>query len=126
VAVKEIAEPTENSIITVFFREHVFRRHRRLDFSCPRCFELFPDQHKLNDHIRARPEDQCDISSPQRERECLRISYAQEKKLQKRPKNLAQKERWIWIFQILFPDIPSDQIPSPCKSIAPLPKAFER
>jgi len=44
------------------------------------------------------------------------ISKTQEKMLKKRGKRTATEvEKWIEMYQIIFPHVPVDQIPSPCK-----------
>lgn len=53
--------------------------------------------------------------------EVLFINHEQEQKLRKRVRKGAAEDRWVNIFQVVFPDFPKDQIPSPCKAASKTP-----
>ncbi|KAK0641289.1 hypothetical protein B0T16DRAFT_419606 [Cercophora newfieldiana] len=96
-------------------KEHIFRCHPRLALQCLRCFEVFDDDAMLRNHMRAQPPDQCNVIE---EQELMHIrTTPQETELKKRsPRNMPEKEKWVRMYQILFPEVKSHEIPSPCES----------
>ncbi|KAK4446948.1 hypothetical protein QBC34DRAFT_144548 [Podospora aff. communis PSN243] len=92
-------------------KEHIYRRHQRPPFRCPRCFEAFDNEDKLLEHQRAAVI--CETSAVQLEEETIYISKSQELELRKRKRETSEEEKWHNIFRILFPQVPSEQMPSP-------------
>lgn len=95
-------------------REHIFRNHKRSGSSCPRCRVVFDTDRLLALHLQE--ETPCELKKPLHEDEVLFITQEQERQLKKRTRNTVNEERWIKVFQVVFPDVPIDRIPSPCKS----------
>jgi hypothetical protein len=96
-------------------REHIYRRHQRPAFRCPRCLDTFETDDKLNEH--ARSDAICDTKDAPPEEETIYISKSQESELRKKKRERSEEERWFNIFNICFPGVPVDQRPSPCKQI---------
>jgi len=96
-------------------REHIYRRHKRPAFRCPRCLDTFETDDKLNEH--ARSDAICDTKDAPPEEETIYISKSQESQLRKKKRERSEEERWFNIFNMLFPGVPVDQRPSPCKQI---------
>jgi hypothetical protein len=95
-------------------KEHIYRRHQRPPFRCPRCLEAFGNEDKLTEHQRAAMI--CETSAVRPEEETTYISKSQEMELRKRKREVSEEEKWFTIFRILFPRVPSEQFPSPCKN----------
>ncbi|KAF4449294.1 hypothetical protein F53441_7412 [Fusarium austroafricanum] len=98
-------------------KEHIYRRHQRPIHRCARCLVFFEDERELIEHTRA--EQRCDNQSAPAEEEIIYITQAQERALRKRHRNIPEEERWILVFQVVFPDVPADHIPSPYYKIDP-------
>ncbi|GAB1316364.1 hypothetical protein MFIFM68171_06574 [Madurella fahalii] len=92
-------------------KEHIYRVHQQTGSPCPRCREVFETSRHLNRHLQQNIP--CKLSASLDEEEILFINYEQEQKLRKRVRNVAAEERWVGIFQVVFPDVPENQIPSP-------------
>lgn len=100
-------------------REHLYRRHALPRYSCPRCCERFETDDELSTHARA-PEP-CEVREPELHDG---FTQAQEKRLRSRKKDravagtedLSEAQKWRQMYQILFPDVRAEEIPSPCKS----------
>ncbi|KAK3379652.1 hypothetical protein B0T24DRAFT_675417 [Lasiosphaeria ovina] len=92
-------------------KEHIYRVHRQTGSPCPRCREVFETSSHLNRHLQQNIP--CELSASLDEEEMLFINYEQEKKLKKRIRKGAAEERWVGIFQVVFPDVPENEIPSP-------------
>ena len=103
-------------IANVRSREHLYRRHALPKFVCDRCFEPFQDADSLRLHHRA--EMPCSVrEEPQDAFEG--VTPAQELQLRSRKRSRigvrdTEHEKWIHIYQVLFPE--ETRIPSPCKS----------
>lgn len=98
-------------MLTVF-REHLYRSHAQPIF-CPRCYTMFDADSDLSNHLRSDP---CSISQAQPiegiDRETLKV-------LRKRsPPLRLEEDKWRDTYQLLFPDVSNDDIPSPCKCIS--------
>ncbi|KAF5687861.1 het-E-1 heterokaryon incompatibility protein [Fusarium denticulatum] len=95
--------------------------HRTQKFACPfykRYPEIFFEYEKeLTEHARA--EQRCDNQLAPAEEEIIYITQSQERALRKRQRNIPQEERWALVFQVVFPNIPPDQIPSPYYRLDP-------
>lgn len=88
-------------------KEHLYRAHAQPIY-CPRCYTVFDADSDFAQHLRAEP---CSISSPQPvegiDRETLAL-------LRKRSTPLRlEEDKWRDTYQLLFPDVPEDEIPSP-------------
>ncbi|KAH6985853.1 hypothetical protein BKA56DRAFT_579251 [Ilyonectria sp. MPI-CAGE-AT-0026] len=101
--------PGWNSVHRV--KEHIYRRHQKPTYRCTRCLVSFEKEEDLIEHTRA--EQRCENQTVSTEEETIYISQAQERALRKRLRNVPEEERWVLVFQILFPDVPVNQIPSP-------------
>ncbi|KAH8792296.1 hypothetical protein F5882DRAFT_78225, partial [Hyaloscypha sp. PMI_1271] len=94
-------------------KEHLYRRHALPKFVCDRCFEPFQDAHSLRLHHRA--EMPCSVrEEPQDAFEG--VTPAQELQLRSRKRSRigvrdTEHEKWIHIYQVLFPE--ETRIPSP-------------
>ncbi|EHA53828.1 hypothetical protein MGG_04644 [Pyricularia oryzae 70-15] len=92
-------------------KEHLYRRHG-LKNVCIRCFERFNDQDELDAHTRAaiwcEPHNGVLLDT---------ITPSQEKKLKSRKKDseaVSESQKWVKTYrEILFPDLPHDETPSP-------------
>ncbi|KAF2006099.1 hypothetical protein P154DRAFT_517816 [Amniculicola lignicola CBS 123094] len=88
-------------------KEHLYRAHAQPIF-CPRCYTMFDADSDLSMHLRAHP---CQISTAQPiegiDRETL-------KSLRKRsPALRLEEDKWRDTYQLLFPSVPPEDIPSP-------------
>lgn len=88
-------------------KEHLYRSHAQ-PICCPRCYQMFDADSDLSIHLRTQP---CQIASPQPvegiDRETL-------KALRKRsPPLKLEEDKWRDTYQLLFPDVPQQDIPSP-------------
>jgi hypothetical protein len=97
---------------TNLFREHVYRRHAR-PVLCSRCYLELENDEALAAHTRL--EVPCRIV----EAEPLEVegyTKEQEKRLRsrKRPSGKTERDRWVDMYQILFPNDSSTSIPDPC------------
>ncbi|KAF5581794.1 Nicotinate-nucleotide diphosphorylase [Fusarium pseudocircinatum] len=92
-------------------KEHLYRRHRQPQYRCARCWQPFTDEQRVMDHQRT--DDPC----PLREMEYVEgFDAAQERSLRSRKRanqKLTETEKWRRVFNILFPHILGDDIPSP-------------
>ncbi|TLD12574.1 uncharacterized protein PgNI_04789 [Pyricularia grisea] len=92
-------------------KEHIYRSHG-LKNVCSRCFERFNDQEELDSHTRAavwcEPHNGVMLDT---------ITPSQEKKLKSRkkdPEAVSEAQKWVKVYrEILFPDLPHDETPSP-------------
>ncbi|KAM5362064.1 hypothetical protein ACJZ2D_012731 [Fusarium nematophilum] len=95
-------------------KEHLYRRHRQPKYRCGRCWQHFKDEEGYLNHQRT-PQP-----CPLREMEHVEgFDAAQERSLKSRKRanpELSETEKWKRVFQILFPHVLDDDIPSPCKS----------
>ncbi|KAK0711768.1 hypothetical protein B0H67DRAFT_555696 [Lasiosphaeris hirsuta] len=96
-------------------REHIYRVHLQPGSACARCEEVFPTKQQLDRHLRQNIP--CDLSTSSGD-EVLFITYEQEQQLRKRVRKGKDDERWVGVFQVVFPDVPEHQIPSPYHEIA--------
>jgi len=62
-----------------------------------------------------RADERCEKQDAPPETDTIYISKSQELELRKRKRETSEEEKWFNIFNILFPGIPVDQRPSPCK-----------
>ncbi|KAF2728684.1 hypothetical protein EJ04DRAFT_581168 [Polyplosphaeria fusca] len=88
-------------------KEHLYRSHAQ-PISCPRCYQMFDADSDLSNHLRTQP---CDNASPQPvegiDRETL-------KTLRRRsPPLKLEEDKWRDTYQLLFPSVPEQDIPSP-------------
>ncbi|KAI0110832.1 hypothetical protein GGR51DRAFT_557833 [Nemania sp. FL0031] len=92
-------------------KEHLYRKHRQAKFRCMRCWERFESEQDCFNHQRAAMP--CELG----EREPTEgFDAAQETQLRSRKKKghpISEIDKWRAVFQILFPHVPADQIPSP-------------
>ncbi|KAI1284140.1 hypothetical protein F5Y07DRAFT_385663 [Xylaria sp. FL0933] len=92
-------------------KEHLYRKHRQANFRCARCWECFESEQDYVDHQRAP------IPCELRESEPIEgFDAEQERQLKSRKKKshiVTEIDKWRAVFQILFPHVLPDEIPSP-------------
>ncbi|KAI0540446.1 hypothetical protein GGR58DRAFT_130039 [Xylaria digitata] len=92
-------------------KEHLYRKHRQAKFRCVRCWTPFESEKDHINHQRATTP--CEL----RDREPVEgFDADQEKQLKSRKKKnhiVSEVDRWKAVFQILFPHVSADKIPSP-------------
>jgi len=107
--VKFVLSPRRYSMeLTRYNRAHLYRHHRI--YQCQRCKASFANQHVLDRHIISLQGCQPNLINL-----AQGVTEGIEKKLRCRKKahrNQTEAERWIEIYQILFP---TALVPSPCK-----------
>ncbi|KAH8659843.1 hypothetical protein BX600DRAFT_513508 [Xylariales sp. PMI_506] len=87
-------------------KQHIYRRHKRPDFYCPRCFGKFDDTRSRDEHIRA---NQC---NPQADPHTDRISEDKKKELAHYSgRSKSTEEQWFAVWDKLFPDADKPQSP---------------
>lgn len=89
-------------------KEHLYRSHAQPIF-CPICYETCKSDKELLNHVRLQ---QCQRSAPQQiegiDRETI---YT----LRKRTTALRlEDDKWRDVYHVLFPNVPTADIPSPC------------
>ncbi|KAI1302012.1 hypothetical protein F5Y03DRAFT_215068 [Xylaria venustula] len=92
-------------------KEHLYRKHRQAKFRCMRCWECFESEQDYVDHQRAPTPCELKESEP-----IEGFDADQERQLRSRKKKshvVSEVDKWRAVFQILFPHIMSDEIPSP-------------
>lgn len=92
-------------------KEHLYRAHCQSIY-CPRCYGTFDAESDLSNHLRSA---QCSVNEPQPiegiDRETLKV-------LRKRsPAFRLEEEKWRDVYQLLFPEVDVEDIPSPCRWI---------
>ncbi|KAI0206765.1 hypothetical protein F4808DRAFT_454683 [Astrocystis sublimbata] len=92
-------------------KEHLYRKHRQPRFRCVRCWECFDSEQTYIDHQRAQIP--CELG----EKEPIEgFDAEQERQLKSRKKRsrvVSEIDKWKAVYQILFPHIPPERIPSP-------------
>jgi len=96
-------------------REHLYRQHMPKNFTCRRCSKPFDTEAVLDEHSQEVPA--CQPKPKALDLEVLYITQTQLTQLRKRQKGVDVAVHWVHVFQILFPDVPHNEIPSPCKSV---------
>lgn len=90
-------------------KEHLYRSHAQPIF-CPICYTTFKSDKEQSVHIRIQ---QCQRSAPQYVEGIDRETIST---LRKRTTTLRlEEEKWRDVYQLLFPDVSSADIPSPCE-----------
>jgi hypothetical protein len=87
-------------------KQHLYRTHRRPDFYCRSCFEIFKSEAQLDSHIRKRPS--CEPREPQF---AEKMSVEQMADVKRRKPGKTPADTWFAIFRILFPEAPLPQSP---------------
>ncbi|KAI0454375.1 hypothetical protein F5B21DRAFT_504475 [Xylaria acuta] len=94
-------------------KEHLYRRHRQPRFRCARCWECFDSEQNYIDHQRALVPCELELG----ERESVEgFDADQERQLRSRKKKshiVSETDKWNAVYQILFPHVLLDKIPSP-------------
>lgn len=95
-------------------REHLYRAHAE-PIQCPRCYIAVETDADLRNHTRG---EQCSVAEPQI---MEGITRDQLRTLRKRaaPCRL-EEDKWMDVYQLLFPDVLEADVPSPCKSLTSL------
>ena len=92
------------------YREHIYRSHKQYPH-CYRCNQEFSSENEVIAHLQeAEPCQRSKFEPPSG------IGKDVEKVLRgkKRTRHQTDAEKWKDIYRVLFPDVPSDQIPQPC------------
>ncbi|KAI0974137.1 hypothetical protein F4678DRAFT_424730 [Xylaria arbuscula] len=92
-------------------KEHLYRKHRQAKFRCMRCWECFESEQNFVDHQRAPIPCELKESEP-----IEGFDADQERQLRSRKKKshvVSEVDKWRAVFQILFPHILVEEIPSP-------------
>ncbi|TLD22921.1 hypothetical protein PspLS_07462, partial [Pyricularia sp. CBS 133598] len=94
-------------------KEHIYRCHRLPDNVCIRCSKRFADEKELGTHTKA-PEGCNPYNDPLLD---FKITPDQVMKLRSRksdPEATSSAQKWVKMYRdILFPDTPHDETPSP-------------
>ncbi|KAK0641155.1 hypothetical protein B0T16DRAFT_209796 [Cercophora newfieldiana] len=98
-------------------KEHIYRRHYKLEYQCPRCWTSFDEKRKFDDHIVA--EQRCEAKIRPEQGESRYITEPQHQELKKRDggRKVSEEVRWARIYGVLFPEVPTDSIPSPYQEV---------
>ncbi len=98
-------------------REHIYRCHQSPTFRCMRCQISFENEETLAEHHQTKTP--CETKTPSSDEEIIYISSSQERKLRKKKRYIEEEKRWFDCFRIIFPDVPGNQLPTPCKPKTP-------
>jgi hypothetical protein len=90
-------------------KEHLYRAHAQSIY-CPRCYATFDADMDLSNHLRST---QCQVSAPQLLEGIDRETLAALRK--RSPVSRPEDEKWRDVYQLLFPGVALDDIPSPCE-----------
>lgn len=90
-------------------KEHLYRAHAQSIY-CPRCYSMFDTDIELSNHLRVQ---HCQVSEPQ---PLEGIDRKTLKALRKRsPALRLEEDKWRDVYSLLFPDVATADIPSPCR-----------
>jgi hypothetical protein len=87
-------------------KQHLYRTHRKPDFYCRSCFEIFKSEAQLDTHTRKRPS--CEPCEPHF---AEKMSVEQIADVKRRKPGKTPADTWFAIFRILFPEAPLPQSP---------------
>ena len=87
-------------------KQHLYRTHRKPDFYCRSCFEIFKSEAQLDTHTRKRPP--CEPCEPHF---AEKMSVEQMADVKRRKPGKTPADTWFAIFRILFPEAPLPQSP---------------
>jgi hypothetical protein len=87
-------------------KQHLYRVHKRPDYYCACCFNLFQDEAALSAHSRIRPA--CEVKEA-----CFAEKMATEQVnlIKRRTIGKTPSETWFEIYKILFPHAPLPETP---------------
>ncbi|ORY07145.1 hypothetical protein BCR34DRAFT_28555 [Clohesyomyces aquaticus] len=91
-------------------KEHLKRCHRV--FQCPRCSHSLPTSDALKSHLR-KPQS----CAPREDRRLFAINQEKWELVDRRVRPIPREDQWKSLFQIIFPEVPESEIPSPCESL---------
>ncbi|RYP63110.1 hypothetical protein DL769_007067 [Monosporascus sp. CRB-8-3] len=86
-------------------KQHILRKHKKPDFYCPVCFQVFDEARARDNHIQAR---NC-VSQPKLTYDG--ISAEQRKALSNASRGKTIKEQWCDTWHVIFPDIQPPKSP---------------
>ncbi|RYP74250.1 hypothetical protein DL770_007631 [Monosporascus sp. CRB-9-2] len=86
-------------------KQHILRKHRKPDFYCPVCFQVFDEAPIRDNHIQERS---C-VSQPELTYDG--ISAEQRKALSNASRGKTIKEQWCDTWHVIFPDIQPPKSP---------------
>lgn len=93
----------------------MYRNHYKL--KCNRCQKGFKDKDKLVDHQRSTT--QCPLNDPVVTADEVTEVQLDKMKKKQRYKGLTEvqqeEQRWREMYSIIFPEVPGEEIPSPCE-----------
>jgi NAD-dependent SIR2 family protein deacetylase len=101
-----------NRELTVI-REHLYKKHM-VRTHCYRCFATFKNEEELEHHARQEPQcEKCDKPAEQ----MIGVTKIAKEKLKARTSlsALSDVDKWKHIYGIVFPEVKSEDVPSPCK-----------
>lgn len=87
-------------------KQHLYRVHRRPEFYCRSCFQVFDAESRLDVHTRTRPP--CEPCKP---KFTEKMTAEQMANVKRRKPGKTPSETWFAIFQILFPEAPLPESP---------------
>lgn len=105
-------------------KEPLYRVHRRPEYRCLRCYEVFYGELELKAHARAV--ERCPEGEEPSDEQCL--DPEQVRKLRNRKRYGSEEDRWRSMFMVCFPEVNEAEIPSPyCEhQRSPSSHEFER
>jgi hypothetical protein len=92
-------------------REHLYRNHSQQRLVCQRCGIVFKTLLFLQKHLRAEKPCKLNLHTPDG------FNYEQEQQLKSKKGPRGEVAKWRHIYQILFPHVKEEEIPSPCKIV---------
>ncbi|KAI0446990.1 hypothetical protein F4803DRAFT_426709 [Xylaria telfairii] len=92
-------------------KEHLYRKHRQPRFRCVRCWERFDSEQSHVEHQRAVVPCKLGERGPVEGFDAYQESQLRSRK--KKSHIMSEIDRWNTVYQILFPHVSSDKIPSP-------------
>jgi len=80
-------------------KQHLYRVHRRPEFYCRSCFQVFQSEDELDIHTRTRPS--CEPCAP---KFAEKMTVEQMASVKRRKPGKTPSDTWFAIFRILFPE----------------------
>ena len=87
-------------------KQHLYRVHRRPEFYCRSCFQVFQSENQLDIHSRTRPS-----CLPCESRFAEKMTVEQMSSVKRRKPGKSPADTWFVIFRILFPEAPLPESP---------------
>jgi hypothetical protein len=87
-------------------KQHLYRVHKRPEFYCRSCFDVFQSEDQLDVHTRTRPP--CVPCEP---KFAEKMTVEQMANIKRRKPGKTPSDTWFAIFRILFPEAPLPESP---------------